>query len=173
MRIVWNLEGIVPMFTADEILISLLWRFDLRGAYRICFLIFHQLVWLCAQYACWGPDKFIAARCRMCALYLWNILMQRMSMASTPKPHHMMTLKRLFCGWSTPLREVANSAIVELGFVWFVEVVLVGTMEAARAKSCGTRCRKAVFGLIVGMVSAKECSVYVDMYGLETCRSCM
>jgi len=80
-------------------------------------------------------------------------------MASTPKPHHMMTLKRLFCGWLTPLRAVANGATVESGSVWFVEVAFVGIVEAALAKSWGMPCRKAVLCLKVGMISIKECCV--------------
>jgi hypothetical protein len=47
-------------------------------------------------------------------------------MASVPRLHHNASLQKLFSGWFTPLRDVANSSIVGFGTVDLVEVVPSG-----------------------------------------------
>src|ERR1700712_161721 len=98
-RMVWNLEGIVPILRAEESRISLLCRLFLSGAYNMCFLNFHHQVVSCfAKYICCVADRFIAASCRMCARYRCHIRMPKISTPSKPKLHHRMILKRLLRG---------------------------------------------------------------------------
>jgi hypothetical protein len=77
--------------------------------------------------------------------------MSRISIARMPKLHQRMTLNRLFMGWSTPLREVANGEIVEAAPV---DVEFADSADVvALARSSATSSREASFSLSGAMTS--------------------